>query len=205
MNSDCSSESTNDISNIIDTLKQKNYFNYVNSDNKNLIRILTSTIIPDNIKFIGNIIDSDLQIWLETKHNILLCGIKNAPIKSWYKIKSDADIKILKDSLTSTDKTYIFTSRFLLFSNQIYDFDTLINYLVNSEFIKDTIYIDERDETNQIPSDKKTKFDNANIKTRIIKSNLDEFYLYTKYSNSKLRFENHRGYYIVEINYNQLN
>lgn len=204
MNSDCSSESTNDISNIIDTLKQKNYFNYVNSDNKNLIRILTSTIIPDNIKFIGNIIDSDLQIWLETKHNILLCGIKNAPIKSWYKIKSDADIKILKDSLTSTDKTYIFTSRFLLFSNQIYDFDTLINYLVNSEFIKDTIYIDERDETNQIPSDKKTKFDNANIKTRIIKSNLDEFYLYTKYSNSKLRFENHRGYYIVEINYNQL-
>jgi hypothetical protein len=95
-------------------------------------------------------------------------------------------------------------SRFLLYSTQVADFDTLINYIINSEFIKDTIYLDEKDETNQIPINKRTRFDNANIKTRILKSDCDEFYLYTRYSNSKLKFENHRGYFIVEMNYNQI-
>jgi hypothetical protein len=203
MNSDCSSESNND-SNLIEYFKQKKDFNFVNTDNKNLIKIITNISIPENIRFIGNIIDTQLYMWQETKHNIFLCGIKNSPIKSWYKIKSETELNILRDAFSKNDKTYIMNSRFLLYSTQVADFDTLINYIINSEFIKDTIYLDEKDETNQIPINKRTRFDNANIKTRILKSDCDEFYLYTRYSNSKLKFENHRGYFIVEMNYNQI-
>ena len=202
-NSECSSESFNE-QNLIEILKGRKDFNFINTDNKNLIKLLTTIPIPENIVFIGNIIDTDLQIWHEKKHNIILCGIKNSVIKSWYKIKSEADINILKNSFTSNEKIYLCSQRFLLYSNRILDFDTLINYLLNCGFIKDNIYLDERDETNQIPLDKKTRFDNANIYTRILKSECNEFYLYTRNSNSKLKFENHAGFFIVEINYNQI-
>lgn len=202
-NSECSSESVNDI-NLIEILKHRKDFNFVNIDNKNLIKLITNISIPDNIIFIGNIIDTELQLWHETKHNIILCGIKNSSIKSWYKVKSESDINILKNSLTSNEKTYLCSNRFLLYSNQIYDFVTLINYLINSDFIKDNIYLNEKDETNQIPSDKRTRFDNANIRSKILNSDCNEFYLYTRYSNSRLRFENHVGYFIIEINYSQI-
>ena len=141
MNSDCSSESNND-SNLIEYFKQKKDFNFVNTDNKNLIKIITNIVIPENIRFIGNIIDTQLYIWQETKHNIFLCGIKNSPIKSWYKIKSETELNILRDAFSKNefsknDKTDIMNSRFLLYSTQVADFDTLINYIINSEFIKD--------------------------------------------------------------------
>ncbi len=160
--------------------------------------------IPDNVKLYGVLVldDFNLYLWIEKKNNILLCGLHNTPSKSWYKIKKESDIKILIDFFKNRDKVYYNTHRFYL--NTQYDFNTLINYYKDSLYIFNHIYLDERDESDKIDNDKLTKLDIANIYTLILKSNCNEFYLYSRYSNSKIKFENHNGFIICELNYNHI-
>lgn len=160
--------------------------------------------IPDNVKLYGILVldDFNLYLWIEKKNNILLCGLHNTPSKSWYKIKKESDIKILIDFFKNRDKVYYNTHRFYLNTN--YDFNTLINYYKDSPYIFNHIYLDERDESDKIDNDKLTKLDIANIYTLILKSNCNDFYLYSRYSNSKIRFENHNGFIICELNYNHI-
>jgi hypothetical protein len=166
--------------------------------------IITSVKIPENIKFIGLIKSEpfELFLWLETKNNILLAGLQNMPIKSWYKIKKDSEIKLLIDYFTNRDKVYYNTHRFYL--NCGYDFATLINYIKNSEYTNKHIFLDERDEVDKISNEKMSEIDSANLSNILAKSDIDDFYVYTKYSNSKIRFENHKGFIITELNYNPL-
>jgi len=180
-----------------DTLKNDDYFILNDTTSKTLN-------IPDNVKLYGILIlnDFNLYLWIEKKNNILLCGLHNTPSKSWYKIKKESDIKLLIDFFKNRDKIYYNTYRFYL--NTQYDFNTLINYYKDSQYILNHIYLDERDESDKIDNDKLTKLDIANIYTLILKSNCNEFYLYSKYSNSKIRFENHNGFIICEINYNHI-
>ena len=89
-------------------------------------------------------------IWNEIKNNIFLIGLQNMPIKSWYKIKRESDIKLLIDYFSSRDKIYYNTHRFYLQSNNNYDFTTLLNYIKNSDYVIKNIYLDERDEGNKI-------------------------------------------------------
>ena len=163
--------------------------------------------IPDNIKLWGILLLEyfNLYLWIEKKNNILLCGLHNTSSKSWYKIKKESDIKILIDFFKNRDKIYYNTHRFYLNSN--HDFNTLINYFKDSPYIINHIYLDERDESDKIDkidNDRLTKLDIANIYSLIFKSNCNEFYLYSKYSNSKIRFENHNGFIICELNYNHI-
>jgi hypothetical protein len=196
---------SNDI-NIDDVInKIKSFSQYRNLDiyyeNYNII---TSIKIPENIKLIGIIKCEpfELFLWLETKNNILLAGLQNMPIKSWYKIKKDSEIKLLIDYFTNRDKVYYNTNRFYL--NCGYDFSTLINYIKNSEYTNKHIFLDERDEVDKISNEKMSEIDIANLSNILAKSDIDEFYVYTKYSYSKIRFENHKGFIIVELNYNPL-
>ena len=191
--------------------KIKKYDNFCNgeqfkNDEYYILNDTTSKTlnIPDNVKLYGVLImdNFNLYLWIEKKNNILLCATHNTPSKSWYKIKKESDIKILIDFYKSREKVYYNTHRFYL--NTSYDFNTLINYFKDSPYIYNHIYLDERDESCKIDNDKLTKLDIANIYTLILKSNCSEFYLYSKYSNSKIRFENHNGFIICELNYNQI-
>ncbi len=166
--------------------------------------IITSIKIPDNIKLLGIIKSEPFEffLWLETKNNILLAGLQNMPIKSWYKIKKESEIKLLIDYFINRDKVYYNTNRFYL--NCGYDFATLINYIKHSEYTNKHIFLDERDEVDKISNEKMSEIDSANLSNILAKSDIDEFYVYTRYSNSKIRFENHKGFIIVELNYNPL-
>lgn len=187
--------------------KIKSYHNFKKIDipfeNYNLI---TNIKIQDNIRLFGIIKSEpfDLFIWNEIKNNIFLVGLHNMPIKSWYKIKKEADIKLLIDYFSNRDKIYYNIHRFYLQSNNNYNFTTLLNYIKYSEYTMNNIYLDERDEVDKITNDKMSELDNANITTLLTKSEIDTFYVYTKFSNSKIKFENHKGFIIVELNYNQI-
>jgi hypothetical protein len=179
------------------TFKNEDYYLINDTTSKSLN-------IPDSVKLIGilSLDNFNLYVWLEKKNNILLCGLHNTPSKSWYKIKKEQDIKILCDFFNTSDKIYYNTQRFYINTN--YDFNTIINFYKDSPYILNHIYIDERDESDKIDNDKLTKLDIANIYTLILKSNCNEFYLYSKYSKSKIRFEDNNGFIIIEINYNHL-
>jgi hypothetical protein len=183
--------------------KIKNYDNFILINNKNC-NIYTEYNIPNNVLLFGiiNNIPFDFYIWHEIKNNIILLGLKNFPVKSWYKIKKESDIKLIQDFFNNRDKIYYNIQRYYLYTN--IDFVTLLNFLRDSDYINKNIFIDEKDEVNKIDENKLTNIDIANQYTHILKSNLDEFYIYTKYSNSKLRFENHNGFIICELNYNHL-
>jgi hypothetical protein len=185
--------------------KIKGYNNFININfDKNIYCLINNQNIPENVILFGiiNAEPFDFYIWHEQKNNIILCGLKNLPIKSWYKIKKESELKLLIDFFKNRDKIYYNSNRYYLNSN--IDFITLINYLRDSEYINKNIFIDEKDETNKIDENKLTNIDIANQYTQILKLNSDEIYLYTKYSNSKLRFENHNGYIICELNYNHI-
>ncbi len=198
-----SSPDNNDIDELLSKIKSNPNFNTINIDPENY-NLITKINISDNIKLIGIIKHDifDLYVWLETKYNILLVGLQNMPIKSWYKIKKESEIKLLIEYFENRDKVYYNTHRFYLNSN--INFLTILNYVKNSQYSTNYIYINERDEVDKINNDKLTEIDNANIATQIMTNNIDEFYIYTQYSNSKIRFENHNGFIIVELNYNQI-
>jgi hypothetical protein len=183
--------------------KIKKYDNFIQINNKNNF-IYSNQNIPDNVILYGilTLTPYDFYLWHETKNNIILIGLKNFPVKSWYKIKKESDIKLLQDYFKNRDKIYYNIHRFYLDTN--IDFITLVNFLRDSEFVNKNIFIDEKDEVNKIDENKLSDIDIANHYTRILKSNSDEFYIYTRYSNSKLRFENHNGYIICELNYNHI-
>lgn len=193
----------NNIDEVINKIKSNEKFEELNISIENY-NIITNIKISDNIKLIGIIKSEpfDLFIWLEIKNNILLAGLQNMPIKSWYKIKKDTDIKLLIDYFINRDKVYYNVHRFYLNCNC--DFITLLNYVKNSDYTNKQIFLDERDEVNKINNDKFSELDNANLSSILIKSVIEEFYVYSKYSNSKLKFENHKGFIIVELNYNQI-
>jgi hypothetical protein len=185
--------------------KIKKYDNFININlDKTIYGSLINYNIPENVILIGIIqLDPfDFYIWHENKNNIILVGLKNLPSKSWYKIKKESEIKLLIDFFKNKDKLYYNTYRFYL--NYNIDFITLVNFLRDSDYINKYIFIDEKDEVNKIDDNKLSNIDIANQFTNILKSNSDEFYVYTRYSNSKLRFENHNGYIICELNYNHI-
>lgn len=188
---------------LLNKIKEYNNFININFD-KNIYCLINNQNIPENVILFGILKSEpfDFYIWHEQKNNIILCGLKNLPIKSWYKIKKESELKLLIDFFKNRDKIYYNSNRYYLNSN--IDFITLINYLRDSEYINKNIFIDEKDETNKIDENKLTNIDIANQYTQILKLNSDEIYLYTKYSNSKLRFENHNGYIICELNYNHI-
>jgi len=185
--------------NFVDTtnIKQEDYYS-LNDVNSKMLNI------PDSVKLYGFLRLDRFNLYLlnKKKNNILLCGLHNTPSKSWYKIKKESDIKMLIDFFKNKDKVYYNFNRFYI--NSTYDFLTLINYFKDSIYIFNHIYLDERDESDKIDNDKLTKLDIANIYSLILKSNPNEFYFYTKYSNSKIKFENHNGFIICELNYNQI-
>ena len=191
------------INDVIDKIKSFSQFRNIDILYENY-NIVTSIKIPDNIKLLGLIKCEpfELFLWLETKNSILLAGLQNMPIKSWYKIKKESEIKLLIDYFINRDKVYYNTNRFYL--NCGYDFSTLINYIKHSEYTNTHIFLDERDEVDKISNEKMSEIDKANLSTLLTKSDIDEFYVYTKYSNSKIRFENHKGFIIIELNYNPL-
>jgi hypothetical protein len=201
--SDFSDEQNSLEDDLLNKIKEYNNFININFD-RNIYNIINNQIIPENVILFGIIKAEpfDFYIWHEQKNNIILCGLKNLPIKSWYKIKKESELKLLIDFFKNKDKIYYNSNRYYLNSN--IDFITLINYLRDSEYINKNIFIDEKDETNKIDENKLTNIDIANQYTQILKLNSDEIYLYTKYSNSKLRFENHNGYIICELNYNHI-
>ena len=188
---------------LLNKIKEYNNFININFD-RNIYGLINNQNIPENVILFGILKSEpfDFYIWHEQKNNIILCGLKNLPIKSWYKIKKESELKLLIDFFKNRDKIYYNSNRYYLNSN--IDFITLINYLRDSEYINKNIFIDEKDETNKIDENKLTNIDIANQYTQILKLNSDEIYLYTKYSNSKLRFENHNGYIICELNYNHI-
>ncbi len=193
----------NNIDDFLSKIKSNPNFNNINISRENY-NLITSVNINENIKLVGIIKHDvfDLYVWLEIKNNIVLIGLQNLPVKSWYKVKKDSEIKLLIDYFDNRDKIYYNTHRFYLNSN--YNFNSLINYIKNSQYTTNYIYVNERDEVDKINNDKFTDLDHANIMTELLSSNVDEFYIYTKYSNSKIRFENHNGFIIVELNYNQI-
>lgn len=188
---------------ILNKIKMDNKFIKIEID-KNNYNLITKIKISNNITFIGIIKTDiyDLYIWNEIINNITLIGLQDMPIKSWYKIKKETELKTIIDYFNNKDKIYYNCHRFYINTN--IDFMTLLNYIKNSDYTLKNIYLDEKDEVNKINNDKMTDIDSANLTYMLTKSEIDEFYVYTKYSNSKLKFENHKGYIIVEINYNQL-
>lgn len=194
------SSDENNINELILKIKEHKLFNIL-SINKDAYSLISSVKVHDNITLLGFIkLHFNLYVWHETEHNILLIGYPNSPLKSWYKIKRENELKVLIDYFENKDKVYYNVHRFYL--NTPHDFLTILNYVKNSIFTNNQIYIDEKDES--VKTDKLTEIDDANIFSLQIKSDIDEFYIYTKYSNSKLKFENHKGFIILEINYNQL-
>ena len=209
MDIEFTSDSESNIDGILNKLKD--YDNFINSDNLKIEDYYNlndgnrqSLNIPDSVKLYGIMILDifNLYFWIEKKNNFLLCGLHNTPSKSWYKIKKESDIKILYEFFKNRDKIYYNTYRFFIPTN--YDFLTLINYFRDSPYVYNHLYLDERDESDKIDNDKLTKLDIANIYSFILKSNCNEFYFYTKFSNSKIKCENHNGFIICEINYNHL-
>lgn len=201
--SDLSDENNNSDDDLLNKIKKYENFISINLD-KNIYDSIINHSIPENVLLIGILKTEpfNLYIWHENKNNIILIGLKNLPSKSWYKIKKESEIKLLTDFFKNRDKIYYNTYRFYL--NYNIDFITLVNFLRDSEYIDKYIFIDEKDEVNKIDDNKLTNIDIANHFTNILKSNSDEFYVYTRYSNSKLRFENHNGYIICELNYNHI-
>ena len=184
--------------------KIKNYPNFINLSTFTNYDLFTDITLPDTVILYGIIQDTlhNIYIWHETKHNIILCGLKNLPIKSWYKIKKESELKLIIDFLKSRDKVYYNTHRFYLNSN--IDFISLINYIRDSDYINKNLFIDEKSEANKLDENKITPLDLSIQYTNILKSNSDEIYFYTKYSNSKIRFEHINGHIICELNYNHL-
>ena len=194
------SSEENNINELISKLKEHKLFNNL-CINKESYSLVSSIKIPDNITLLGFIkLQFNLYIWHEVEHNILLLGYPNSPLKSWYKIKRENELKILIDYFENKDKVFYNTNWFYV--NTPHDFLTVLNYVKNSLFTKNEIYLDEKDES--IKTDKLTEIDNASIFSLQIKSDIEYFYVYSRYSNSKLKFENHKGFIIIEINYNQL-
>lgn len=196
------SDSTDEhnINDLIIKIKEHKLFSNLLLSN-DMYSLITNVKIPDNIKLLGFFkLQFNLYVWQEIEHNIILLAFPNSPLKSWYKIKRENELKIIIDYLENKDKVYYNVNRFYL--NTTHDFLTILNFVKNSYFTSNIIYLDEKDET--IKTDKLTELDNANIFSLQIKSDIEYFYIYTKYSNSKLKFENHKGFIIVEINYNQL-
>jgi len=197
------SDTNYNIDELVGKIKGYDFFTQLNiaTDSYSLI---TTVKIPDNIKLVGAIKMNffSMYLWLETDHNILLCGFHNSPLKGWYKIKREHDIKLLMEYFDNREKVYYNTSRFYIDTK--HDFLTILNYVKNSYFTGNNIYTDEKDEVGKINNNKLTELDDANILSFLIQTNIDEFYVYTKFSNSKIKFENHEGFIVVELNYNQL-
>lgn len=194
------SSDEHNINDLITKIKEHKLFSNLSLQN-DMYSLITNIKIPDNIKLIGFFkLDFNLYVWHEIEHNILLISFPNSPLKSWYKIKRENELKIIIDYFQNKDKVFYNIHRFYL--NTTYDFMTILNYVKNSIFTHNLIYLDEKEES--IKTDKLTELDNANTFSYQIKTNIDYFYIYTKYSNSKLKFENHKGFIIVEFNYNQL-
>lgn len=196
------SESFDDhnINDLIIKIKEHKLFSNFLLENE-MYSLITNIKIPNNIKLLGFFkLQFNLYVWQEIEHNIILLAFPNSPLKSWYKIKKENELKIIIDYFENKDKVYYNINRFCI--NTTYDFLTILNFVKNSSFTSNLIYLDEKDETIKI--DKLTELDISNMFTLQIKSDIEYFYIYTKYSNSKLKFENHNGFIIVEINYNQL-
>ena len=174
-----SNDNNNNIDDVLSKIKLFDKFREIKLNNENY-NLITNIKISENIKLIGIIKAElfDLLVWLETKNNILLIGLQNIPIKSWYKIKKDSDIKLLIEYFSNRDKVYYNSHRFYLNCNC--DFKTLINYIKSSEYTNKNIFLDERDEVNKISVDKFTELDSANLSMLFAKSDIDEFYIYTK-------------------------
>jgi len=191
------------IEDLINKIKNLPTYNELNIP-RTSYSLITTVKISENIKLIGTIKTNtfDLFVWLEIKNNILLIGLQNMPIKAWYKIKKESEIKHLIDYFNSREKIYYNYHRFYLKTTN--DFITIMNYIKNSDYTDKYIYLDQQDEVNKINNDKFTDLDNANLTSILLKSNIDEYYTYTKYSNSRIKFENHKGFIIVELNYNQI-
>jgi hypothetical protein len=189
-----------DINELLNKIKEHKLFSNLSLEN-NMYSLITNVKIPDNIKLLGFFrLNCNLYVFHETNHDIILLGYQNSPLKGWYKVKKESELKLLLEYFESKNKVYYNTHRFYL-STQ-YDFLTILNYIRNSFFVTGTVYIDEKDENLKI--DKLTEIDNANMFSLQIKSDIDYFYVYTKYSNSKLKFESHKGFIIIELNYNQI-
>jgi hypothetical protein len=192
------------ISNLLNIIKNYNNFVNLSQFDNTQYNIFTNINIPDNVILFGilKLDPFDIYIWHEKKHNIILCGLKNLPIKSWYKIKKESELKTLIDFFKVRDKVYYNSHRFYINSN--IDFLSLVNFVRDSDCIYKNIFIDEKDEVNKLDDNKLTSLDISIQYTNILKSNSDEIYFYTKYSNSKIRFENINGYIICELNYNHI-
>jgi len=192
------------ITNLLNLIK--NYINFINLSqfNQSQYSLFTDINIPENVVLYGILKQDpfDAYIFHETKHNIILCGLKNLPVKSWYKIKKESELKIFIDFFKTRDKIYYNSHRFYIDSS--IDFISLINYVRDSECINKNLFIDEKDEVNKLDENKLTSIDVSIQYTNILKSNSDEIYFYTKYSNSKIRIENINGYIICELNYNHI-
>lgn len=200
--SDLSEDNPDNYKDLIE--KIKNFPNFINLSSFNNYNLFTDIILPDAVILFGIIQDlpHNIYIWHETKHNIILCGLKNLPIKSWYKIKKESELKLMIDFLKLRDKIYYNTHRFYLNSN--IDFISLINYVRDSDYINKNLFIDKKSESSKLDENKITSLDLSIQYTNILKSNFDEIYFYTKYSNSKIKFENINGHIICELNYNHL-
>lgn len=191
------------INELLNKIKEHKLFLNLSLEN-NMYSLITNIKIPDNIKLLGLFkLNYNLYVFHEITHNIILLGYQNSPLKGWYKIKKESELKLLLEYFDTKNKIYYNTHRFYL-STQ-YDFLTILNYIKNSFFVINCIYIDEKDEKDEnIKVDKLTEIDNANMFSFQIKTDINYFYVYTKYSNSKLKFESHKDFIIIELNYNQL-
>ncbi len=195
------------INDLINIVRNIDIFNVLDRNSYELINSLKSVKIPDNVELIGflKLQSVNLYVWHETEHHILLFGFQNSPLKSWYKAKRESEVRILINYFENKNKVYYNIHRFYL--NTLYDFMTVMNYMKSSFFSSGIIFIDEKDEMTKSAisgNNKFTDLDYANAFSLLIKTEVNEFYVYTKFSNSKIKFENHNGSIIVGINYNQL-
>lgn len=199
---DITSESFDDcdINDLIDKVKQHKFFNVTNICRKSYC-LICDIKIPDNVELIGYFeLDFNLYVWYEKEHGILLLGYPNSPLKSWYKIKKETELKLAIDFFKNKNKNYCNIHRMYL--NTQHDYLTILNYFKNSHFTNNILFSNEKEEKNN--NNRLTELDDANIFSTQIKSNTDLLHIYTKYSNSKIKIENHNGFIILELNYNHI-
>jgi hypothetical protein len=163
--------------------------------------IITSIIIPEKVILKGRLLCFDIF-----EHNkMILLGLSNSPVKSWYKISKIEDVDKLINFYTKQNDTGVYSHKEKVLLN-IGDnnFEYLIRYIYGHSIMEKTISDNSLLNSNKIKDSILTYNDKIKILENFIKSNPNNFYIRTAKSKSLLYFEHIENEIYLTINYNQI-
>jgi len=164
-------------------------------------QIITSIQLPDKVILKGRISCFDI---FESNKMILL-GLSNSPVKSWYKISKIEDIDKLINFYNNPNDNPTYTHKEKVLLN-IGDntFEYLIRYIYGHPIMEKTINDNSMLNLNKININMLTYNDKIKILENFIKTEPTNFYIRTAKSKSLLYFEYIDSRIYLTINYNQI-